>query len=48
MTERDIFFVVMISILATLLVVYVVNFVRSRRGRGRRGWWEGPWDDDPR
>lgn len=51
MSERDIFFAVMALILLSTLIVFVWQFVRSRRPR--RGdepgpWWEGPWDDDKR
>ncbi|MGL3149104.1 hypothetical protein ACSS7Z_01965 [Microbacterium sp. A82] len=47
MSERDVMFLVMFVILLSTLVVFVVQFVRSRRGKGGRGnWWEGPWDDD--
>ncbi len=47
MTERDIFFLAMTAIVATTLIVFVWQFVRSRRGRDDGGnWWEGPWDDD--
>ena len=53
MSERDIFFAVMSLILLSTLVVFVWQFMRSRRSRGdgeERGgaWWEGPWDDDRR
>ncbi|MEV4776303.1 hypothetical protein [Microbacterium sp. LWO13-1.2] len=53
MTERDVFFIVMIAISASALSVFIVQLVRSRRRRddddGRSGnWWEGPWDDDKR
>lgn len=50
MTERDIFFLAMIGIVATTLIVFLVQFIRSRRGgRGRGGnWWDGPWDEDDR
>lgn len=55
MTERDVFFLVMIAITATALVVWVVQAYRSRKRRGDgRGdhsngpWWEGPWSDDNR
>ncbi|WP_180969007.1 hypothetical protein [Microbacterium aurantiacum] len=52
MTERDLFFIVMIAISASALTVFIVQFVRSRRRRdddGRSGnWWEGPWDEDKR
>ncbi|QTV80744.1 hypothetical protein [Microbacterium sp. NIBRBAC000506063] len=34
MSERDIFFLAMTGIVATTLVVFVVQFVRSRRSRG--------------
>lgn len=48
MTERDIWFLVMVLIVATTLVVFVWRFVQSRRGGGKGGgaWYEGPWDDD--
>lgn len=49
MTERDLMFLVMTAIVATTLVVFVVQFIRSRRGdNDDRGWWEGPWNDDQR
>lgn len=51
MGERDLFFLVMIAIVSTTLVVFLVQFVRSRRSRDdERGgnWWEGPWDEDDR
>lgn len=44
-------FLVLILITLTSLIVFIVQFVRARRGgsRNRRGgWWEGPWDDDDR
>jgi len=51
MSERDIFFIVMIAISASALTAFIVQLVRSRR-RGdddRSGnWWEGPWDEDKR
>lgn len=48
MAERDVFFLVMTFIVATTLLVFVWQFLRSRRSGGERdrGWWEGPWDDD--
>ncbi|MBT2483766.1 MULTISPECIES: hypothetical protein [unclassified Microbacterium] len=50
MNQSDVLFLVMFLILLSTLVVFVVQFVRSRRGRGsddgRGGWWEGPWDED--
>ena len=49
MSERDIWFLVMILIGLTTLTLFIVQFVRSRR-RGDNGesgnWWQGPWDDD--
>lgn len=51
MTERDVFFIVMILISASALTAFIVQLVRSRRRRddGRSdNWWEGPWDDDKR
>lgn len=51
MTESDLLFLVLILITLTSLIVFVVQFVRSRRGgsdNGRAGWWEGPWDEDDR
>ncbi|MFD6815941.1 hypothetical protein ACFWCH_03460 [Microbacterium sp. NPDC060132] len=52
MTQNDLLFLVLILIGLTSLTVIIVQFVRSRRGRGsddgRAGWWEGPWDDDDR
>lgn len=53
MTQRDLLFLVLILITLSSLTVFIVQFVRSRRGRGgsddgRAGWWEGPWDDDDR
>lgn len=50
MSERDLFFLVLILIGISALTIVVVQFVRSRRGgRGHRGnWWEGPWDEDER
>ena len=50
MNQSDLLFLVLILITLTSLVVFVVQFVRSRRrggeADGRAGWWEGPWDDD--
>jgi len=52
MNQSDVLFLVVFLILLSSLTVFVVQFVRSRRGRGgpdddrRAGWWEGPWDDD--
>lgn len=52
MNQSDLLFLVLILITLTSLTVFVVQFVRSRRGGdeddGRAGWWEGPWDDDDR
>lgn len=52
MNQSDLLFLVIVLILLSSLTVFVVQFVRSRRGRGsddgRAGWWEGPWDDDDR
>lgn len=48
MNQSDLMFLVMFVILLSMLTVFVVQFVRSRRGKGDRSgnWWEGPWDDD--
>ncbi|WP_176697078.1 hypothetical protein [Microbacterium sp. 3J1] len=54
MNQSDLLFLVLFVILLSSLVVFIVQFVRSRRrgdgsdGDGRAGWWEGPWDDDDR
>ncbi|MFJ6429009.1 hypothetical protein [Microbacterium maritypicum] len=53
MNQNDLLFLVVFLILLSSLTVFIVQFVRSRRGRGgaddgRAGWWEGPWDDDDR
>lgn len=52
MNQSDLLFLVLILITLTSLVVFVVQFVRSRRrggeDDGRAGWWEGPWDNDDR
>lgn len=49
MSERDIFLIVMGLITATTLVVFIVQFARSRGSKRDGGaWWEGPWDDDER
>jgi heme/copper-type cytochrome/quinol oxidase subunit 2 len=53
MNQSDLIFLVAFVILLTTLVVFVVQFMRSRRSRGedgdgRAGWWEGPWDEDDR
>lgn len=46
MNSRDLMFLVMIGIISTTLVVVIVQWVHSRRGRDNGGnWWEGPWDD---
>ena len=50
MSTNPILWVSLVIILGTI-AVWTVQFVRSRRSRGRgdgRGpWWEGPWDDPP-
>ncbi len=47
MDQGDLLFLVITLVLVTTLVVTVMQFVRSRRGRSGGGnWWEGPWDDD--
>ncbi|CAH0187157.1 hypothetical protein SRABI76_01678 [Microbacterium oxydans] len=52
MNQSDLLFLVLILITSSTLVIFVVQFVRSRRrggdgeDEGRAGWWEGPWDDD--
>ncbi|MFK4762983.1 hypothetical protein ACI3KS_18810 [Microbacterium sp. ZW T5_45] len=54
MNQSDLMFLVAFVILLTSLTLIIVQFVRSRRGRGegddggRAGSWEGPWDDDDR
>jgi hypothetical protein len=53
MTSNPIIWVAFVIVLGTL-AVWIVQFVRSRRGRGegrgdgRGPWWEGPWDEDDR
>lgn len=50
MNQSDWLFLVLISISATSLIVFAVQFFRGRgKGSdddGRAGWWEGPWDED--
>ena len=50
MNQSTVLLWVMLLIGVTTLTVWIVQFVRSRRGSGeQRGWWEGPWnEDDPR
>lgn len=50
MSDRDVMFLVMTVIVLSTLIVFIVQFVRTRRGKGRnyRNWWQGPWDDDDR
>ncbi|MEV8249666.1 hypothetical protein AB0O87_01915 [Microbacterium sp. NPDC076768] len=53
MNQSDVMFLVVVLILVSTLTLFIVQFVRSRRGRsssddGRAGWWEGPWHDDDR
>lgn len=51
MSERDLFFLVLILIGLSALTIVIVQFVRSRRrggGDDRGNWWEGPWDEDDR
>ncbi|MFS0910720.1 hypothetical protein AB3M89_02935 [Microbacterium sp. 179-I 3D2 NHS] len=51
MSQTDVLFLVVFLILLSSLIVFVVQFVRSRRGgtdEDRGGWWEGPWGDDPK
>ncbi len=47
MTSNPIIWVAFVIALGTL-AVWIVQLVRSRRGRGdgRGPWWEGPWDED--
>jgi hypothetical protein len=52
--QSDLMYLVAFVIILSTLVVFIVQFVRSRRrrgddsGDGRAGWWEGPWEDDDR
>lgn len=49
MNQQDLLFLVLIAIGSTSLIVFVVQFVRSRGGKGSDeggNWWEGPWDED--
>lgn len=52
MSQNDLLFLVVTLILSTTLITFIVQFVRSRRGRdsddGGGNWWEGPWDEDDR
>lgn len=49
MTEQNVLFLAVFLMLTTTLVLFIWQFVRSRRPRdeNERGeWYEGPWDDD--
>lgn len=47
-TENQLLLVVLLLIAVASLVVWIVQLVRHRRGRGdgRGPWWQGPWDED--
>jgi len=48
MSQQDMIFLVVTLILASTIVVFIVQWIRSRRGRNSDSggnWWEGPWDD---
>ena len=50
MSQGTVLLWVMLAIGLATLAVWIVQFVRSRRGSGssdgRAGWWEGPWEED--
>ncbi|MBS1675190.1 MAG: hypothetical protein JSS74_14645 [Actinobacteria bacterium] len=47
-SDNQLLLAVIFLIALATLVIWIVQIVRSRRGRGdgRGPWWQGPWDDD--
>ena len=56
MSQNQLLLWVLLLIAVTSLIVWIVQFVRTRRGRDGGGsdddargpWWKGPWDEDDR